>query len=129
MFNKITPKKSYDFNPFCGVLDEDLNQIIEPRFDLGQLAEKIKKTSNLAIEFFGKKGRGKTTHLRALYQITENASLHLLKAKSKANQILDTPSQIVFIDSSHYLSFTDRIRILKHKKVVISTTHYPRIIE
>ena len=81
MIHKEIAKTSFHFNPFCGVLDEDLNKIIESRFDLNQLAERITMASKLAVEFIGKKGRGKTTHLRALYQITENASLYLLKAK------------------------------------------------
>lgn len=129
--NTSINNKSDDFifNPFCGVLDEDLEQILVPQFNFNEVINQIEDSESLAIEFIGRHGRGKTTHLRALQQKLNHYPIFLLDQNSTVKNILKHKSEKVFIDSIHHLNIIDRIKVLKAKKVVVYTTHFNRKIE
>lgn len=119
-------KEHYNFNPFAGVLDHEVNHTIVPRFSVAEILSQIENNSSIAIEFLGKQGRGKTTHLIWLQQQLQNYPIFHLEKGAKLSEIVQHNSNIVFVDSIHHLSFKERIQLFKSKKAVIYTTHYTR---
>lgn len=69
----------------------------------------------------GPKGRGKTTHLRALHSylnIGEYISLN------HQNKLIDCKEKgIYFIDSIHHLPFSERLRLWRSNSSFVITTH------
>lgn len=121
--------KNYKYNPFSGVLEDDIENILVPNFNVDQIIHKIKNSDALALEFLGKMGRGKTTHLVYLQKQLNMYPIFLLNHTSTVRDIMNDASNIVFIDSIHHLNFLDRIKVLKQKKVVIYTTHWSRKLD
>lgn len=119
-------KKNYHFNPFAGVLDQEINHTIVPRFSISEMVSYIANNDSLAIEFIGKQGRGKTTHLIWLQQQLSKYPLFQLDKNSNVKEILEHDAEVVLVDSIHHLSFKERIQLFKTKRVVIYTTHYTR---
>ena len=119
----------YNYNPFAGVLDDDIAAIIVPIFNCKDLIHQIQSDQSLAIEFLGKKGRGKTTHLRYLQKILYQYPIYLLDKNSSFLDVIKDQSPIVFIDSIHHLNFLERVRLFRSKKVIIYTTHWSRKLE
>ncbi|WP_299682935.1 hypothetical protein [uncultured Dokdonia sp.] len=120
-------KEKFEFNPFAGVLEEDLEQIIVPVFDIDAISNQIECTDSLAIEFIGKQGRGKTTHLRYLQKQLNSYPIFLLtKTTANLSNILEHDADVVFVDSIHHLSVFERLQLFKAKRVVIYTTHWSR---
>ncbi|EDP95332.1 hypothetical protein U8527_16040 [Kordia algicida OT-1] len=121
-------KEHYNFNPFAGVLDHEISHTIVPRFSVAEIASYIENNPSIAIEFLGKQGRGKTTHLIWLQQQLPHYPIFLLEKGAKVSEIIQHTANIVFVDSIHHLSFKERVQLFTTKKVVIYTTHYTRKI-
>lgn len=120
-------KPNFKYNPFSGVLAEDLNAILVPRFNIETLVSKINQSkSPITIEFLGKKGRGKTTHLMHLQQQFKDCPIVFLTANSSASEVLQNPSNTLFVDSIHHLKLRERIQLFQQEKNIIYTTHYTR---
>ncbi|WP_420574290.1 hypothetical protein [Kordia sp.] len=119
-------KGNYNFNPFAGVLDREVNHTIVPRFSVAEIVSLIENNASIAIEFIGKQGRGKTTHLIWLQQQLPQYPIFLLEKNPNSSEIIEHHSDIVFVDSIHHLSFAARVQLFKTKKAVIYTTHYTR---
>lgn len=119
----------FKYNPFSGVLKDDIAKILVPHFDIADLVLKIKKSDSVNIEFLGKQGRGKTTHLIYLQQQMTEYPIFLLNSNSRIQEITDDHAKIVFVDSIHHLNVFERIRLFKLKDKVIYTTHWPRKVE
>lgn len=124
---EITQVK-FDYNPFAGIIDNDLEHIIMPKFDVEEMKSIILKSESIAVEFLGKQGRGKTTNLRYLQKLMPTVPLFMLEKGARILEILDNESNTVFVDSIHHLNFFERIRLFKEKKQVIYTTHWSRRI-
>ncbi len=122
-------KDKFQFNPFSGVFEDDLDAIIVPNFDINKMILKIKDPKPKAIEFLGKQGRGKTTHLTYLHQKLSEYPIYYLHKSSNVSSLLNDTSEIVFVDSIHHLSLRDRIQLFKTKRTVIYTTHWTRKLE
>lgn len=114
------------YNPFAGVMDEDVQDILIPRIDLDTLVQKIEDPTPKIIELSGRQGRGKTTHLRCLQQRLYQYPLFKLHPQFVFSTILQHPAQVVFVDSIHHLPIRQRIKLFKAKKTVIYTTHMSR---
>lgn len=120
-------KKHFEYNPFSGVLDEDLEKILVPIFNVADISLEIKQADSLAVEFIGKQGRGKTTHLRYLHKRMSDYPIFLLNTNSvHISDIIDHESDVVFVDSIHHLSISERIQLFRSKRVVVFTTHWSR---
>ncbi|CAL2080565.1 conserved protein of unknown function [Tenacibaculum sp. 190524A02b] len=117
------------FNPFSGVLKEDIDKIIVPCFNVEEVFEQIENSTSLAIEFIGRQGRGKTTHLKYLQNQIPHYPIFLLDGNDDFSEIIQHKSEVVFVDSIHHLSLTKRIKLFKRKRVVIYTTHWNRKFE
>ncbi|WP_299674124.1 hypothetical protein [uncultured Tenacibaculum sp.] len=120
---------SFHFNPFSGVLHEDIPKVILPNIDIDQTIHRIQNSDSLALEFIGRQGRGKTSHLRYLQHILPEYPIFLLNSTSSVSDVMKNTSEIVFVDSIHHLSFSNRVQLFKEKKVVIYTTHWRRKID
>lgn len=64
----INKELNYQYNPFGGIADSELLQIIVPNVFTKEIHLFIKTESNLVIELVGAKGRGKTCHLKHIQQ-------------------------------------------------------------
>jgi len=126
--NIYTLKDKFKFNPFSGVFEEDLEFVIVPRFDIDKMILKIKDPHPIAIEFLGKHGRGKTTHLKFLHQQISEYPIYFLNNSSSVKELLDDESKVVFVDGIHHLNLKDRIQLFRAKQTIIYTTHWSRII-
>lgn len=122
-------KKKWAFNPFAGILEDDLEKVIVPKFDVVAIINQIHQSESIAVEFVGRQGRGKTTHLIYLQKQMPQYPIFLLNAKCNFSEILQHEADIVFIDSIHHLNIFNRLKIFKTKKAVIYTTHWSRKIE
>ncbi len=127
-------KDKFIFNPFSGINDNEIAEVIVPAFDVEQVIQKIERSDSLLVEFRGRRGRGKTTHLKYLSQhfpsvpyleVTKsNADLNI-----NANDILNHPSEFLFIDGIYHFNPVDRVRIFKNKPKIVYTCHIAMVIE
>ena len=120
---------SFNYNPFSGVLEDDIEKILVPKFNLDSIVSKINNSDNLNIEFLGKQGRGKTTHLIYLQKQMKKYPIFLLNSNSTITDIINNKASIVFVDSIHHLNIFDRVRLFKVKEKVIYTTHWSRKLD
>lgn len=121
--------KHYKYNPFSGVLDEDLAHTLVPRVNIEEIVTLVKNTNPIAIQFIGKKGRGKTTHLIYIQKLLNQYPIFLLNSRSSASVILNCDARAIFIDSIHHLSIENRIKLFKKKCTIIFTTHHSKKFE
>ena len=119
-------KENYNFNPFAGVLDHEIDHTIVPKFSVAEIVSDIENNPSIAIEFLGKQGRGKTTHLVWLQQQLPQYPIFLLEKNPNSTEVIEHVSDVVFVDSIHHFSFAERIQLFKAKRVVIYTTHSTR---
>ena len=125
----INKSEKFHYNPFAGVHHDDIDKIIVPRFKLKELMDEIRGNSFGHVEFKGKKGRGKTTHLIWLHSHLNQYPIYLLDGNSNEEELLNDPSEVLFIDSIHHLSVRTRIKLFRSKKTIIYTTHLSRRAE
>ena len=117
----------FHYNPFSGVTDDDISDILIPKKEVVDLIDQFQPHNRLVIELVGEKGRGKTTHLRYLHQqLSSEYPLFLLNSNSSFENIIKHPSQIVLVDSIHHLSVFQRQKLYKNKRLVIFTTHHSK---
>ncbi len=110
------------YNPFSFLDPEKQLHATVPRFDVGVLADEIRNCESLFLEFFGKKGHGKSTHLSMLIlSYLPNAEYHRLKQADR--KYIKPTSNILAIDSFQLLSLKNRIELMKNQKILIYTTH------
>ncbi len=121
--------KKYSYNPFAGILEEEIDEAICPRFDLDEMVNRINSGESLAIEFLGRKGRGKSTHLMWLQQYLDQYPIFSLNGNTSFQGILEHESRIIFVDSIHHLNIVERVALFRAKKTVIYTTHFNRKLE
>jgi hypothetical protein len=119
----------FHFNPFAGVVHEDITEILVPKFNVPSLLRKIQKDDPRIVELVRRKGRGKTTHLLHLQQHLPQYPIFLLNKGACFEEILHHPSPVVFIDSMHHLNIVQRQRIFRQKRVVVLTTHWTKAWE
>ena len=117
-----------DYNPFGGLTDEELKFVMSEQHDLSKMVEEIKASENFVIEFIGKKGRGKTTHLRRLAQLMPEA--FYFNPDRHSTEEIDIDYPIILIDSFHKLPLLKRQDIMKkHRGVIVHTDHVSRFAE
>ena len=110
-------------------MEDDIEKILVPKFDVNQLISRINESDSLAVEFLGRKGRGKTTHLIYLQKQMPDCPIFFLDKNSSFAEIINSKANIVFIDSIHHLSVVERLRLFRDKEIVIYTTHWSRKME
>lgn len=120
---------SFDFNPFGGLSDAELEEVVVPKFELADLMKLILNGQPKIVEFVGNKGRGKTTHLKLLQQKLSQYPLFLLNSKPNFAEVFNNESAIIFIDSIHHFNLFQRIKLFRLKKTIILTTHSGRFLE
>ncbi|MEZ4686351.1 MAG: hypothetical protein R3B47_09870 [Bacteroidia bacterium] len=113
----------FHYNPFAGVSQDDIHRILVPKFDMEALAAEIMQEQPLLVEFVGKKGRGKSTHLSFLHQIIPQYPLFSLNRGADFSSIIRHASSVILIDSIHHLNFFQRRQLFNQKQVVIYTCH------
>jgi len=110
-------------NPFSYLDDRELLQTIESRIELETIAKHIESSSSCFIQFYGNKGLGKSTHLKALYyDYFPDAEFCKLK-KNKRQYIAKTP-KILFVDSFQLLSLKNKFQLLNNQQRIIIASHY-----
>lgn len=119
-------QESCNFNPFGGLDKKEIKDAIVPRISANSFLELLNSSDQIIIELVGKKGRGKTLHLKYLHQVLNDYPIYLLNNNSNADEVLSTESNIVFVDSIHHISLLDRLKLYSTRKKIILTTHISR---
>lgn len=122
-------KLKFNYNPFGGLRQEEIKDTIIPHFDLEEVRTMITSKELLLIQFLGKKGRGKTTHLIHLHQFFPSAPLLLLDRNPDLSILDDLPNDLLFIDSIHHIPLIRRIKLFKKTNTIIFSTHVSRSLE
>lgn len=128
----ITENKEirYKYNPYGGLTAEEQEKVLVPKIDFQQLLEDIEQSEKILIEFVGKKGRGKTSHLKIINQLHPSSELFLLRTKSKQFQeICESDKEVVLIDSIQHLNLKERLKLYRSKRKIVLTTHISRFLE
>ena len=119
---------SFAFNPFGGLDEYEVLKILVPKFDLYQLADEIKQGKPQAIQFIGRHGRGKSTHLRALRQFFSPKEAQFWDLPLQELPAIHAP--VLFIDGIQHLSLSQRLSLWKKPGLtLIFTTHLHRRAE
>jgi len=120
---------NYDYNPFGETSNEELDEIVEPKYPIEEWIDLLQSKSPIIIQFVGRKGRGKTTHLRILHQLFRDTEVYFLNEKN--NTVNTTKnSSIVFIDSVHHIPWVERFQLWRKTNITyVITTHWKRDIE
>lgn len=128
--NTENKKIKYKYNPYGGITEEDLAKVLIPKIDFQQLLKDVELSNGILIEFVGKKGRGKTSHLKMINQLYPSSALFLLNSKSKQfKEIYESEKEVLLIDSIHHLTILERLKLYRSKRKIILTTHISRFWE
>lgn len=118
-----------NFNPFGGVNEEELQAVLVPHVGMESILEQIASPQNQVIELVGRKGRGKTSHLRLARQYFPHYPYIGLHRGAKYQEVQKLEGDVILVDSIHHLKLNQRIHLYKNRKLVVLTTHWPRTIE
>ena len=120
----------YNFNPFGGLSVEEMEQVINPDKHLHEIEHHLQTDQPILLELTGKKGRGKTTHLKLLHSRNPQSELFCLdKGTNLFGGIISSAAPMIFIDSIHHLNLSERSKIYKLPKQIVFTTHFTRWLE
>ena len=116
-------------NPFGGLTDVELEQVLVPHFEMERMLALIEDGQPKIIEFLGKKGRGKTSHFRYLHRHLPFYPMYLLDQNKPSTQIEELQSPVIFVDSIFHLGLFRRLRLYRAFETVVLTTHWGRKLE
>ena len=117
----------FGFNPFGGLSEAEKSVALQPKYDLEAMAESLLDDPPQLIEFLGRKGRGKTTHLVALHNMLPDTPIFLLDQERLLSKINLATSSILFIDSIQKVPILERQQLWKNPRLsIVYTTHIPR---
>lgn len=120
---------NYHFNPFGGLDNYENNFVFQPEIDFREISDLLKNTPSITIELVGRKGRGKTTHLRALSNYIKNCEYIQLSSQNRMFSTNDK-TNIYIIDSIHHLAIAKRLSLWKQKDCsFIISTHVSKTLE
>ena len=125
----IAADSHFHFNPFGGLRDEELERVLVPHPQWAQLLDLVRAGQPLLIELCGAKGRGKTSHLKRLYQLFPQAALQCLHAGFDPSLLRAPLPPLLLIDSIHHLSLPQRLQLYRQSHTLILTTHRSRAWE
>lgn len=111
-------------NPFGGLLDREIEQFIVPKFTIDEIESAFFHSNYDIIELKGKKGRGKTMHLKWLNSKLQNAHYLRITAETTLTQVLNIPRPILLLDEIQHLSWKDKIHLFRSNKKVIYSCHH-----
>lgn len=123
-FNTLVLNKNinYDYNPFGGIDPEDIAHVISSDHSFKQWIDLIEDPTPKIIEFVGKKGRGKTTHLNLLHRFFDDSQILHLDQNRKNIHL--SKARLIFVDSIQQLTWNRRMKLwLNRDTTYIITTH------
>ena len=118
--------ENFNFNPFGGLNETEIQEVIVPKIPVKSFLNLLNSKDQLIFQLVGKKGRGKTLHLKYLHQFVKDSPIFLLSNKSNDQALFSNQSDIIFVDSIHHLSFLKRLQLYNSTKKIILTTHISR---
>ncbi|WP_299107502.1 hypothetical protein [uncultured Tenacibaculum sp.] len=116
-------KLNLKYNPFSYLNDQELLAVTEERINLKDLAFKITASSSCFVEFYGKKGRGKSTLLQSLYS-NHLPNATFVQLKKKKSEYVQVVPGILIVDSFQLLSIQNKLQLLKNQNKLIIGSHY-----
>ncbi|MEO1260714.1 MAG: hypothetical protein AAFZ15_18090 [Bacteroidota bacterium] len=116
-------------NPFGGLTDQELRRAIVPNDILSDIIKDVESKESYMVQLVGKKGRGKTLHLKILQQLFDEYPIYLLDENIDLKTIDRTESKIFFIDSIQHIRFMKRIQLYRRAHKIVFTTHHHRLHE
>lgn len=109
-------EKPFLFNPFCDIEDLKIDKFIIPIFELKEV-----QGNHNVIELIGKKGRGKTTHLKWISQELL-VPFYRIDNKTNLSHIIKSIDPIIIIDEIDRLHYFQRRKLfLSNKQIIIGT--------
>ena len=120
---------NFNFNPFGGLDNDENDFVLQPEIDFKEINLLLKNNSTITIELVGRKGRGKTTHLRALSNYITDSKFVQLTPTNKVFTT-NTNSAVYIIDNIHHLTLAKRLGLWKQKgNSFIISTHISKKLE
>jgi len=119
----------YQFNPFGNLHDRELYFTLSPRTFTDDILKLLNSKFDGIIELAGRKGRGKTSHLRLIHQHFNKFPLLMLQSGSQTTDFPESDNRLIFIDSIQHIPIQKRIKLYKHYRTIVLTTHVSRRIE
>lgn len=113
-------------NPFYEISREEAYSMIESEVDINKIREKLLK-GNYAIQFIGKKGRGKSIHLASIKEFFPNEEYYYIKTYFQKQSFKE--EKVYFIDEMQRLSLRKIFKVLKEKKSYVIGSHRNHSLE
>lgn len=115
-------KLNLKYNPFSFLNEEEQLQSVILRFQMEELVKKIEDSKSIFVEFYGKKGHGKSTHLSFLInRYFPNADY--IKLQKNNSSVVSITENILVIDSFQLLTLKNRLNLLRKQKKLITSSH------
>lgn len=118
----------FKYNPFGGILDEEIQEVIEPHIKQKEIFGLLEENADIVIQLVGKKGRGKTTHLKYLHRFFPQSDIILLSDQQKVDS-KSYQRKLIFVDSIHHWSLVKRLAFYKNNRTIVLTTHHSKRLE
>ena len=107
-------------NPFGSQSWEERGAQAVPRIPLAPLVDQLKRPGQ-TIQFLGRPGSGKSTHLAVLHRYFPDAPYLFVRDRKP----IDLPSEpIMFIDESQRIPLTQRWQMWRSPATFVLTTHW-----
>ncbi len=125
----IVPNFQCHYNPFGGLKEEEITQVLVPRLDLDHIRNQIIDPNPKVIELVGRKGRGKSSHLSILAQSLSDYPFFQFKQSDDLLLLQKNEASILFIDRIHRLNLRQRLALYRSPKTIVLCSHYRRALE
>lgn len=116
-------KLNLAYNPFSILTGNELLQVSYERFNLQELAKHINANNSCFVEFYGKKGHGKSTTLELLSK-KYLPEAQFVPLKKKTTQFIFPTQKLLIIDSFQLLSPKNKLLLLNKQEKLIIGAHY-----
>jgi len=123
-----TSQLHFSHNPFSGLLAEEIQDVIVPHIKEKEIFGLLEENADIVIQLVGKKGRGKTTHLKYLHCFFPSSDIVLLSNQQNIDHKLYR-RDLIFVDSIHHWSLFQRLAFYKNNKTIVLTTHHSKNLE
>lgn len=114
-------KDDLRFNPFGGLTDSESNALMVPSENQTQLIKNILEKNFNTVALIGKRGRGKSTILKLLYELNNDGQLLRIQKDKKYH--IEPNNTPLFVDGIYHLNISERAKIWKLGRPIVYVAH------